>query len=64
MCGESKSYDKNNSDLFARATPLQPQYLTYLNSWLVVVVDFVCLFVCVCVFVCMCVSMTIASTKV
>ena len=31
-----QNYDKNNSDLLARAIHLKPQYLLYLNSWMVI----------------------------
>ena len=54
VCGGSKIYDKNGSDLLARAINLKPQKLSYLNSWLVLVVVFMCLcvlFECVCVFI-------------
>ena len=46
VCGDSKKYDKNNSDLLARAIHLKPQNLSHPKSWLVVVEFFVCLFVC------------------
>ena len=40
VCGGSKKYDKNNSDLFARDIHLKPQNLSYLNSCVVLVVLF------------------------
>ena len=52
QCVESYKYDKNNSDLLARAIQLRPQNLSYPNSWLVVVKVFVCM--CVCLSVCLC----------
>ena len=52
VCGESKKYDTNHSDLLARAIHLKPQNLSFLNSWLVIVLVVVCL--CFCVFVSVC----------
>ena len=49
VCAESKKCDKYNSDLLARDTHLKPQNQSYLNSWMVIVVVFVCAFLCVCV---------------
>ena len=50
-----QEYDKNNLDLLASTIHLKSQNLSYLNSWLVLVVVFlyVCLCVCVFVFVCL-----------
>ena len=35
--GESKKYDKNKSDLLARAIHLKPQNRSYLNNGMVIV---------------------------
>ena len=59
VCGGSQKYDKNNSDLLARAIHLKPQNIKYLNSWLVVFFYFfyffllLCLCLCVGSFVCL-----------
>ena len=51
VCGGSKIYDKNNLGLLGWAIHLKPQNLSYLNSQLVEVVVFVCLWVFYCVYV-------------
>ena len=60
MCGEGKKYDKNNSDLLARAIHLKGQNLSYFNIWLVVVCVF--MFLGACVFVSLFFYVTMAST--
>ena len=59
VCGEGKKYDKNNSDLLARAIHLKPQNLSYLNSWMGKVFFCLCLCACMFVFLCFCVGVFI-----
>ena len=56
-CEESKKYDKNNSDLLARAIHVKPGNLSYPNIYSVCSGSF-CVFVCLCVClaVCLCVK--------